>query len=639
MPTTISALTDVELRRAFDSGAMTRGTGYGFMGRAAVHTIDPDEQFASATVTGSGTQVYFTSVQLSEDRHGETLISGSCTCPVAINCKHAVALIVELRRTQPRVAPAARADLPDDGWRQRLHATPTEPPWRSTLEPLVDRRDARTKTDWALQLDLEPSYYRGEALLSARPLKRGATGKWIKTGASWQSVQKQAAVSEASSQVSALAELQTAAGPDYSHRPRSDGTINLANLSRDAWRIFVRLADAGVTLIGPSRGEVTIITPALSVAVNVAPDDDGGLIVSASPSDVSITDAQAADRTMLLGQPVHGIVAWDDDYPSRLWLAPFDKPLDPSLVALVQSQRGVRVPPADVAEFMGDFYPQLKRTLGTVRVDPRITVPEISPPRLMVTVKHDGLAAEVIWGFQYDVNGESRQASWAHGREQFRDPGAEWDLVDSFVPPDGVPVTTDQRGRIQLVPHTRIDGYPAALFSEDVIPKLIADGIAVEVEGERPNYRLAKTAPVVHISLEDGKDPKSDWFDLAVTVTIEGEKVHFGPLFAALVSGESHLVLLSGTHFSLDRPEPSSCASSSRRPVSSPTAGAISCGSTAFTRASGTSSRRSASSSGSPAGGARQWVRWPRSTRSRALTCRPASSPICVPISVTGTPG
>jgi len=51
------------------------------------------------------------------------------------------------------------------------------------------------------------------------------------------------------------------------------------------------------------------------------------------------------------------------------------------------------------------------------------------------------------------------------------------------------------------------------------------------------------------------RDGAGDWFNLDVQVSIDGEKVDFAELFAALAKGESHLVLDGGTWFSLDRPE------------------------------------------------------------------------------------
>ena len=47
----------------------------------------------------------------------------------------------------------------------------------------------------------------------------------------------------------------------------------------------------------------------------------------------------------------------------------------------------------------------------------------------------------------------------------------------------------------------------------------------------------------------------SDWFDLTVTVTVGGEDVPFADLFVALAEEQTHLILPSGTYFSLDREE------------------------------------------------------------------------------------
>ncbi len=488
-------------------------------------------------------------------------IVADCDCPVGFNCKHAVALIVSVRgeihavtpEPETVVAPPARSP---DSWLSRRMAQPPEPAWRSTLAPLASGGTAQANTDWALQVDLAPSYYQGEALLSARPLKRGVKGRWIKTGATWSDVEGSTrSALGGNPQVDALAELQVAVRSHYSHIRRSDGTIDLGGLTRDAWRVFDAMAEAGVTLIGPNGGKVTVVHPPVTVSIDITPHDDGGLMVSASLSDDAIAEARADERTALIGLPAHGIAAWDADHPSQLWLAPFDQPLDGPLRTLVQNRRGVRVPEVDAAEFLRDFYPRLQRALGSVRVDPRIDVPIVVPPRLSLTVNHEGLSAELEWGFAYEVDGETVRMPWGPSRDLFRDHAAEYQLAAAFVPPPGLPVSTDSEGRSALAPKARIDGYPAVVLTEDVVPALISADVEVNVTGNRPDYRLANVAPVVHISLDDGKDPKSDWYDLAVTVTIDGEQVHFGPLFAALAAGETHLVLLSGTHFSIDRPE------------------------------------------------------------------------------------
>jgi superfamily II DNA or RNA helicase len=553
---TIASLTDGELRRVFDSGSLARGRAYARDGRVTIQSVDPDGSTATAEVQGSDPGSYATTVGVRETTVGFTSILATCTCFVRFSCKHAVALIIAVRGPEEAVEPEPAGALPQDSWRRRAQARPSEPQWRSALAPLVGGPATPRRTDWALRIDLEPSHFQGDALMTARPLKRGVKGKWIKTGAAWPDVEASArGMSGGSPQVNALAELPLAVRDHYSHVRRSDGSIHLSGLTRDAWRVFDALVEAGVTLLGPDDGDVTILAEPVTVSVEVTPEE-GGLVVAAHLSDDDIADAWAYDRVMLIGQPAHGIAAWDDDdRPSRVWFAAFDQPLDQSLRTLVVNRRGIRVPDGDADEFLRDFYPRLQRAVGSVRVDPRIHVPEIVPPRLSVTVTHDGLSAEVVWGFAYEIDGELRRVAWIGGLESFRDRVAERELVDAFVPPAGLPVTTDAAGRARLLPVATLDGYPAVVLSEDVVPALVAASIDVTVVGDRPDYRLAGTAPVVHISLEDGKDPRSDWYDLAVTVTIEGERVHFGPLFAALAAGESHVVLLSGTYLSIDRPE------------------------------------------------------------------------------------
>ena len=48
---------------------------------------------------------------------------------------------------------------------------------------------------------------------------------------------------------------------------------------------------------------------------------------------------------------------------------------------------------------------------------------------------------------------------------------------------------------------------------------------------------------------------ETDWFDLGVTVSVEGKQIPFVSVFTALVSGQSHLLLADGAYFALDKPE------------------------------------------------------------------------------------
>src|SRR5699024_5878145 len=60
-------------------------------------------------------------------------------------------------------------------------------------------------------------------------------------------------------------------------------------------------------------------------------------------------------------------------------------------------------------------------------------------------------------------------------------------------------------------------------------------------------------APTVRLAATDS--PESDWFDLSLSVDVDGEPVPFGHLFPAPATGEEHLFLPSGRYVTLDRPE------------------------------------------------------------------------------------
>jgi SNF2 family DNA or RNA helicase len=66
--------------------------------------------------------------------------------------------------------------------------------------------------------------------------------------------------------------------------------------------------------------------------------------------------------------------------------------------------------------------------------------------------------------------------------------------------------------------------------------------------------RESVAAPQVDVSATPAGD-SGDWFDLGVTVTIDGEDVPFDQLFRAMATDQAYLVLPSGTWFTLDRPE------------------------------------------------------------------------------------
>jgi SNF2 family DNA or RNA helicase len=95
----------------------------------------------------------------------------------------------------------------------------------------------------------------------------------------------------------------------------------------------------------------------------------------------------------------------------------------------------------------------------------------------------------------------------------------------------------------------------------EVVPWLEARGeVVVEVTGIHPALRAANADPLVELAVTDDpeREPQrdgSDWFDLGVSVSVDGETVDFPELFGALHRGDDVLILPSGTWMRLDLPQ------------------------------------------------------------------------------------
>ena len=92
-------------------------------------------------------------------------------------------------------------------------------------------------------------------------------------------------------------------------------------------------------------------------------------------------------------------------------------------------------------------------------------------------------------------------------------------------------------------------------FTTELLPLLAGQrGISIEVTGEPADYREAGDSLRIGVSTHEIPDD-NDWFDLGITITVEGRQVPFTNVFTALARGESHLLLADGAYFSLRKPE------------------------------------------------------------------------------------
>ncbi|MGY1703570.1 SNF2-related protein [Geodermatophilus sp. SYSU D00697] len=545
------ALTDGVLRRSVGDQAWLRGAAYAREGRVSEVSSYRAIGRVEGVVAGSQGRAYRT---VAEYDGAERRWWGECSCPVGLDCKHVAALLVAARRT---LAPAPASRPPD---------------WELALADLQPPPSAGSGagTPIALQFDVERGNRRtgaAEVSVRLRPVVPGRNGRWIRTGVSWRTLPYDWAGQRNPAHVEALQGLHRAhraaderPGSGWSYGS-ADVPVRLEEFGPELWPALQRAADAGVTLLTTRSGAVSVVPEPGALAVDVRRDGEAGLRVEPVVDlghDVSVP----APAGLLLGSPPHGIalVPGVDGLPEEL--------VPPDGLALVPVQRvprqverlviggPVRVPAADRARFLTHFYPALRRALLVRSSDGSVDLPEVLPPQLCLSVEHaPGHRARLTWSVLYRTGDDVRRVPLAPGGpDAGRDGAAEDRLLRALpAPPDRLLRIWHVGAHPRPVPVAELSGVDAAVLTTEFLPRLADAGVLVEVTGEPADYRRAEAAPVVSVSATGGED--GDWFDLGVTVTVDGEDIPFAPLFAALAAGEEFLLLPSGTLFDVRRPE------------------------------------------------------------------------------------
>ncbi|RBY80921.1 helicase SNF2 [Geodermatophilus sp. TF02-6] len=546
-------LRDDVIRSAVGAAAFRRGQQYAQAGRVSDIRAQRTRGRLSATVQGSEPRPYTTVVELDAGGRGWW---GSCSCPVGADCKHVAAVLL-----------AARQAVTDE-------PAPVAPDWERTLTELLrptDRASRTAGTPLGLQFEVEePAAGRSGALTTSarpairlRPVVPGAKGRWIRTGVSWRKLEyAYGYAGYTPAHASALRALyvahQTAQEvPAYYY---GETPVQLEDFGPALWPALSQAVDDGVTMLTASGAPVVLAEEPARVCVDLHRAGEDAVV---EPVVTVAGTPLPASAALTLGSPAHGVVVpagadTDDLVPDRgLLLAPLHRRAPAPLTRLLAGG-ALRVPEADVDRFLRDFYPALRRTVEVTSSDGSVTLPEVAPPRLALHVTYaEGSRVTLEWSVQYEAGGAVRRlpldADRADG-DPLRDRPAEERLVRGLPRPGRLPQLWQPDGAPTLVPGVRLQGMDAVVLTEQVLPELRdRHGVVVTVSGTPPAYRHSDAAPLVRVSATEGGDV--DWFDLGVTVSVDGEDIPFVLLFTALAAGDTHLVLPSGTWFRIDRPE------------------------------------------------------------------------------------
>ncbi|MBA4173347.1 MAG: hypothetical protein C0511_12055, partial [Hyphomicrobium sp.] len=91
---------DADIARVIDGGALTRGR----QAHAGGLVIDVDVNAEGSTIVsrvrGTQPRPYQQLITLRQGKNG-TIIHGTCSCPMHVNCKHVAAALIEVLRLKP----------------------------------------------------------------------------------------------------------------------------------------------------------------------------------------------------------------------------------------------------------------------------------------------------------------------------------------------------------------------------------------------------------------------------------------------------------------------------------------------------------------------------------------------------------
>ncbi|MDV2475538.1 helicase [Rhodococcus zopfii] len=513
----------------------SRGERYAESGAVLDCGFDEDELIGVGTI--AGTEMYRTFIQLRPGPRGLEFEYGECSCPVGVDCKHAVALLLTL------VTPTSAAE-------------PAEPNWDDLFEAHFGGEEADSGVPLGLQLALSQPAHVPAPKLTARVVRPGRTG-WVSGNISWSNLGYAYDVNKQHKQLllelAALAQAST-----RSYYVSSQNTLDLSAVSPRLWSLLDDALILGIELRYAKKKLGAVPKPGTAeLCVDVA---DTGTGLTVTPT-LRVGD-HAVPAVGFIGAPAHGVIHLPPgdhseiataDLPFRI--ARLHSAAPEGMQRLLLGGAALTVPAGQVPRFATTYYPRLQRTATVGSADGSFTAPTVSGPTLLMHVAfRPAHRTDLHWQFVYTV-GDAEHAVELYEQlsDSVRDRDAEDALLSEIrdlVAPYSLDNTVDRR----LFSRVTLAGLDTARLASELLPLLSdRDDVDVRVDGTPADYRDVGDSLRIGLSTKETGD--SDWFDLNITIEIGGETVPFREVFTALSDGASHLMLPDGAYLSLDKPE------------------------------------------------------------------------------------
>ena len=586
-------------------------------------TWHEDSGTITASVSGSADDPYELRVETTLAR-GDFVrpVRSTCTCPLGGDCKHVAAALLTVNAralstvaTTPRPTSAQPAPTPD--WRHDLArlagadeqvAGPQGTPlgMQFELRDAVPARLAARARETGRSVPTRSRSVR----LGVRPVTRSGAGNWVRGQLTWgtlpYSVNRLGLVPEQHAWFLQFAALHRAG--------------QLAGLPGES--DWVHLDDFGSPLLWPLLRQA----PALGIAF-VTGKREGGAVLGADAR--VLLDAVRSDVGLVIGasavvdgRPVpdgaartigdHGVYAFRESPEFSVTLAPTPGPVPEDQRRMLVEGARVTVPSDEVDEFLADWSPRLRGTLGLVSSDGSLELPERQAPELVLTATFEPARAprtddRVHLQWRWHVDGRKDPVALhgplpdlsrlraaddpdpddAHDTDPAHDPAVPATDADARTqdgPPGGVGDDTQTGpdgagpggerpggersggersggerpggggpgGGLAWFEDGTIDGADVAVFATELLPALPGLGVRTVVQGERSEYERLTGRP--HIRVTTMPSDKHDWFDLGIFVTVNGKQVPFTPLLRALAKRDRRMKLVDNSYLSLADP-------------------------------------------------------------------------------------
>ncbi len=580
-----------EIEAVVGSRSYARGLDYAQNNRVLAIEWDASTGTLTGSVVGRGA-LYDTAAFFTVDRDGALAFDdGECTCPVGYNCKHVAAIVIAVadgrEADRKRGRPRSQLRVVSPSSSSSSSPPPQPPSWEQPLRALIDPPPARAAgTPLAIELDLHASGVADGATprLMARLMREGARGGWVNGSLNWSGLDSWHVKSgEYRADHLALIRELYAVHRARDERPTyythaADKVLDLGGCdSVQLWSLLAEAERLGVKLIHayPAFGEVRCHERG-ELLIDVTRGADRGSIVRAVLR-VDGQDAEDLEPLLFLGSSGHGVVcavrggrggeagggeaAITGPDRRRLALVHLAEPAPAALQRMVLGDERLRIPAGELERFADELCPALRHVATVVSSDGSFVPPEISAPTLVLRASYGGgHRVDVGWEWSYEVGASTRHTAFAVNGDGpgFRDLDAERailagaDFSATGLQRFGL---LDGAGRPGDAHVTSLTDLDSMRLTTEVLPRVAErPDVVVAVLGEPADYRDVGESLTIGLSTVEIAGER-DWFDLGVTICVEGHELPFAEVFTALASGETHMLLADGAHFSLLAPD------------------------------------------------------------------------------------